>query len=104
MNFTTILTFINILTMGAVGVGFIYTKTDAAKFDPVPMQREIADINSKNAVQDNDIQTLKTDVKEIKTDVKEILKTLRPNDYKPAVKNAPLVGGVDSKTGEPISE
>jgi len=91
--------------MGAAGIGFIYTKTDAAKFDPVPMQRELADINSKNAVQDNDIQTLKADVREIKTDVKEILKTLRPNDYKSAkVENTLLIGGVDSKTGEPKNE
>ena len=106
MNFQTIITFINIFVMGAAGIGFVYNKTDAAKFDPAPIQRDIAGVKTENAVQANDIITLKADVKEIKMDVKEILKTLRPNDYKPAVsekvKKAPLVKGVE-KNGEPIN-
>ena len=100
MNFSTILTFINILTMGAVGVGFVYNKTDAVKFDPTPVMERIAKTETSNAVQDSRIETITKDISEIKSDVKSILKAVRQEDYNPAVsqtppKNSELVRGIN---------
>ena len=74
MNFATILTFVNILTMGAVGVGFVYNKTDSAKFDPAPVVASIAGLEGEVKVLKSEKDTMKEDIKEIKSDVKELLK------------------------------
>lgn len=105
MNFQTILTFINILVMGAAGVGFIYTKTDEAKFNPAPVIERVAALEGEAKVLKSETRTMKEDIKEIKGDVKELLKAFRPADYRPALKdtNIPLIKGV-TKDGSPENE
>ena len=76
MNFQTILTFANIIMMGAASVTFVYNKTDAAKFDPAPITERVAKVEVVNAVQDNKIETTSKDIAEIKGDVKELVKLL----------------------------
>jgi len=91
------------------GIGGYFQGTAAAKeASATSVQKDIAKIQTIDAVQDTQIGTLIKDVAEIKADVKEI-KQLFYEDRgwnKPTtkVKNTLLIGGVDSKTGEPKNE
>lgn len=81
------------------GVSGYFQGTGAAKQEAsTKVDVRITEVEKVNAVQDVKIVTSREDISEIKKDVKEILKTLRPDDYRPAVldKSVPLVKGSNS--------
>ena len=85
--------------MGATGVGFVYNKTDAVKFDPAPVIERISETEKANAVQDQKIETTNKNVSEMKSDIKEIKQLLYQQagyntPAKELVKNAPLIDGI----------
>lgn len=69
------------------------------------IENRVTEVEKTNAVQDVKIITSKEDISEIRKDVKEILRTLKHDDYRPAVKDSsiPLVKNV-AKDGSPQNE
>lgn len=87
------------------GVSGYFQGTGAAKEAAASkIENRVTEVEKVNAVQDEKIVTSKGDIAEIKKDVKEILKTLRPDDYRPAVLDTsiPKIKGV-AKDGSPLN-
>ncbi len=110
MNGLTLNTILTVLSFIGIGYSVSHTlsiQTEAAKFDPAPIVQRISQSEKDIAVNTTRIQTVQDDIKEMKDDIKTILKTLRPNDYKPAAvettKSAPLIIKV-GKNGEPLNQ
>ena len=95
-----------LLLSAIAGISGYFQGAGAAKqATATAIENRIVAVEKVDIVQDERDINLKEDILEIKGDVKEILKTLRPDDYRPAVldKKIPLVKGA-AKTGEPINE
>ena len=94
-----IISVLNILAMGAATVGFVNSRADASKYDPVPIEKRVGNLETNDAVKSEQIKTILEKVTKTELSVEEI-KNLFYEDRgwnKPAVK-APIIKDANDDT------
>ena len=104
MNLQSLTAVLNLIALIGGGAFMFNSKTDGARYDDRPITEKVATVEGDVKVLKSEAGTMKEDIKEIKDDVKELLRAIKPDDYRPAIKDSkvPLVKGV-AKDGTPLN-